>query len=149
MHKKTIRSGYLPPLWLQSQSAGNITWKPLPFNRGNRSLIVEVPDLTSSQADSLSQFIKVHGLRAWKDISLKEIIKGISNVALLLLDKNNSSRIFLNDNLEVVTGFDRKMIELNLSSYLKTFREHSLKSFLTQDFNQVESRTPMGFPTRF
>jgi hypothetical protein len=138
MHKKTIRSGYLPPIWLQSQPVGDISWKPLLFPRDDRSVIVEVPDLTFSQADSLSQFLKVHGTRAWKNISLKEIIHGISNVVLQLLDKNNTSRIFLNENLEVVTGFDRKMIELNLSSYLKTFREHSLKSFLTQDFNQID-----------
>ena len=138
MNEQTFRSGYLPPKWVLTQAVDSIQWKALTFIRGNQSVIVEVPDLTLLQSDSLCQYLKLKGPLTMKEISLSTLIHGISSVILKLLDKNNKSRIFLNENLPVITGFDRKMIELNLSSYLKTFRSHSLKSFLAQDFTQIE-----------
>ena len=137
MHKHPFKSGYLPPNWLKTPQLGDIQWEKMSFTNGDQSLIIEVPDLTTQQSDSLSRYLKDQGRLAMKNISVDAIIEGISCVILKLLDKNNSSRIFLDETLSVVTGFDKKMIELNLSSYLKTFRSHSLKLFLAQDFSQI------------
>ena len=137
MHKHPFKSGYLPPNWLKTPQLGDIKWEKMSFTNGDQSLIIEVPDLTTQQSDSLSRYLKDQGRLAMKNISVDAIIEGISCVILKLLDKNNSSRIFLDETLSVVTGFDKKMIELNLSSYLKTFRSHSLKLFLAQDFSQI------------
>jgi hypothetical protein len=137
MLKKFYKSGILPKKWLSTFDLGEIHWEKLTFFREDSSIVIEVPKLTSSQSDSLSHYIKNQGSQVIKVIPLDVILDGISNVILKLLDKNHISRQFLNEALPIITGFDSKMIDLNLSSYLKTFRLHSLKIFLAQDFNQV------------
>ena len=61
MNEQTFRSGYLPPKWVLTQAVDSIQWKALTFIRGNQSVIVEVPDLTLFQSDSLCQYLKLKG----------------------------------------------------------------------------------------
>jgi Acyl-CoA reductase (LuxC) len=138
MSEKIFKSGYLPPNWLKSQEFGDIQCEQIKFSRGNEIVIIEVPHLTLDQSNSLCQYLKIHGRRSMKKISVEQIQKAISNVILKLLNKDDPTRQLLDHIIPVITGFDSKMIELNISSYLRVFRLHSLKSFLAEDLKNIE-----------
>lgn len=125
----TEYAGYLPGL-----SADDVEWRTLEFERGNRRLEVAVPVLSVDQLDELAARVREASRAYLKTLTVSRIIEIIDTAVARLLDRDDPYRRKAEELLPLVTGYDREMVRLGLTEYLKTFRRAELAKFVAEDF---------------
>lgn len=123
------RAAYLPGL-----DHSDIAWQSLRFGSTDCAIDVAVPALTDAQMKTLAGRVRTAGRRL-KDMPLARIVEAIDRVAARFLDRNDPIRQKAEEILPVVTGYDREMIRLGLTGYMKTFRKPELLKFVAEDFS--------------
>ena len=121
------RAGHLPGL-----DPADVTWHPLVFAGG--AVIVEVPVLTGAQAQALADTVRHQACTYLKALSVAQIVQRIDAAVARLLDRSGPWRQKAEHLLPLITGYDREMVRLGLTGYLKTFRAPQLLRFLAEDF---------------
>jgi hypothetical protein len=124
-----IRAGYLPGL-----DAADVAWTPLAFAQGDVRLEVLVPVLSAAQMTALAARVRRAAGCVLKVMTVAEIIDVIDRAVARLLDRDDSMRQQADAWLPVVSGYDRDMVRLGLTAYLKTFRAPQLRRFVAEDF---------------
>ncbi len=122
-------AGYLPGL-----ADADVAWHTLSFERGNRTVTVEVPALTEAQLGGLAETVRRAGQAKLRAIPVSRIVDSIDRAIARLLDRNDPWRRKAEELLPLVTGYDAEMVRLGLTDYLKTFRKPALQKFLAEDF---------------
>ncbi len=123
------RAGYLPGL-----DADAIRWETLTFGRAGAHLAVEVPALGAAEIEALAGHVRRHAEARLKTVPVMRIVDTIDRAIARLLDRQDPYRRKMEELLPIVTGYDRDMVRLGLTGYLKTFRKPELLRFLAEDF---------------
>ena len=123
------RAAYLPGLDLD-----RLEWDILDFATAERSLQVAVPVLSAAEVTAVSDHVRQQTQKTLKTYSTGRIIDVIDAAIARLLDRQDPYRQKMEDLLPVITGYDREMVRLGLTRYLKTFRKPELLRFLAEDF---------------
>lgn len=138
-------AGYLPDI------GEKIDYKIVIFEGSGEKMEVQVPVLTDEQMDKISEKVKKAGNDVMKTFSVTELVRIIDHVISQLLDRSHPVRQKAERLLPVVTGYNREMVRLGLTSYLKTFRKQELQRFLVEDFgnplllDDFQPRSKKGF----
>ncbi|MDQ0971080.1 hypothetical protein QFZ31_000958 [Neobacillus niacini] len=122
------RVGYLPDIGEEI-----IDTKILTFTRKGEVLEVEAPQLTMEQMQLVTEKVKTASSEVLKNMSITEIISIIDSAIEVLLDRHSTYRKKAEMLLPIVTGYDKEMIRLGLTSFLKKFRKHELQRFVVED----------------
>lgn len=122
-------AGYLPGL-----AATDIEWRTLTFQTKEASIDVDVPKLTPSQMTDLIARLRRQRETHLQSRRVSEIVEVLDQVIQRLLDPSDPYRQKMDRLLPIITGYDREMVRLGLTSYLKTFRKPQLLRFLQEDF---------------
>ena len=139
-------AGYLPGIL-----EGEIEYKTLTFEENARKLDVQVPLLSQQQLDQVIAVVKESCASVLKSMSVTQIIEIIDKVIEQLLDRANPYRQKAEELLPIVTGYDKELIRIGLTNYLKTFRKQNLQRFIVEDFgnplliDDFQPRTKRGF----
>lgn len=138
-------AGYLPDI------GEEINYKAINFERGGEKAEVLVPVLTNEQLNKIAEKVKRASAEILKSFSVAEIVILIDRVIEQLLDRTNPIRQKAEKLLPIVTGYNKEMVRLGLTSYLKAFRKQELMRFLVEDFgnplllDDFQPRTKKGF----
>ncbi|MCA8927822.1 MAG: acyl-CoA reductase [Alphaproteobacteria bacterium] len=123
------RAGYLPGL-----DPTALRWETLTFDRTGQALAVEVPVLGPDEIARLAAHVRRHAAERLRAQPVARVVEAIDRAIARLLDRQDPYRRRMEDLLPVVTGYDREMVRLGLTQYLKTFRKPELLRFLAEDF---------------
>ncbi|HBV87520.1 MAG TPA: acyl-CoA reductase [Desulfosporosinus sp.] len=123
-------AGYLPPGF-----GDNLDYQTLSFQRNEESIQITIPLLSENQISNLAAQIKNNSQRVLKLFTVNQIINIIDQTIAVFLDRSSPFRQKAEKLLPVITGYDKEIIRLGLTSYLKSFRKPQLYRFLTEDFN--------------
>lgn len=128
----TVRftAGYVPGF-----SHEELAWHTLEYRENDSQLEVKVPILTQAQMLTVTQNVKNACNAQIKTMDVSEIVRVIDQAILRLLDVNNEDRKRIDTLLPIATGMDAKMLRLNFSQYLQTFRALQLHRFIAEDFS--------------
>ena len=124
------QAGHVPDFLID-----DIKWQQLIFSNNSQSLNVNVPILTATQCQILSDHIKLNNTQFLKKQNTTAIIELIDKAIERLLNRSDPFRLKAEKLLPVVTGFDPEMIRLSLTDYLKNFRKPQLLRFIAEDFS--------------
>lgn len=145
-----VKAGYLPDI-----GELDFEYKILNFSNNDEELEVEIPLLTTEQMNAVTKKVKKSSAETLKSYSNMEIVNIIDQAIERLLDRRSSYRQLAEQLLPIVTGYDREIIRLGLTSYLKTFRKHELQRFLVEDLgnplilDDFQPRVKGGFSKAF
>ncbi|MGU3494846.1 acyl-CoA reductase [Xanthobacteraceae bacterium A53D] len=95
---------------------------------------IALPELAPAQADALCAQVREAARARLKQMPTGRILDAVDGAVARLLDRSHPVRQKAEALLPVVTGYDREMVRLGLTSYLKTFRRPQLQRFLAEDF---------------
>ncbi len=123
------RAGYLPGL-----DAAALPWQTLTFARTGSPLAVEVPVLGLDDIARLAAHVHQQAAERLRPQPVARVVDAVDAAVARLLDRSDPFRRKMEDLLPVVTGYDREMVRLGLTQYLKTFRKPELLRFLAEDF---------------
>ena len=123
------RAGYLPGL-----KTDDINWQAETYGPPGADTTVLLPLLSKMQAVHLSGQVREQAQRHLKSKPVGQIVDIIDRAIARLLDRNDPYRRRMDDLLPIISGYDRDMVRLGLTSYLKTFRRPQLQRFLAEDF---------------
>lgn len=121
-------AGYIPDI------GESIETKVLVFEGEAGKLEVEVPHLSPEQLQKAMAKVKNASAEKLKAFTVQEVIEVIDQTVERLLDRQSVYRQKAEELLPIVTGYDREMIRLGLTTFLKTFRKPQLQRFLAEDF---------------
>lgn len=122
-------AGYLPTI-----EDEEIEYKTLSFTGNKETIDLKVPILTNEQMIKVTEKVKRASKNKLKSKTVSEIVAIIDQTIEQLLDRNNSYRQKAEALLPIITGYDKELVRLGLTSYLKTFRKQQLQRFLVEDF---------------
>ena len=123
------RAGYLPGL-----DADALQWEAHNYGPREASLLVLLPVLKGEQITTVTQYVRSQACARLKTLPVGQIVDAIDLAVARLLDRQDPYRRKMDDLLPVITGYDREMVRLGLTGYLKTFRKPELQRFLAEDF---------------
>ncbi|MAI15498.1 MAG: acyl-CoA reductase [Rhodospirillaceae bacterium] len=129
MTKFTENAGHIPDFLL-----ADVKWHDLEFEAGADTVYVKVPMLAPEQCTQLSDKIKISSNNFLRQEKVSDIVELIDKAIERLLNRDDPFRIKAEQLLPIVTGFDKEMVRLSLTEYLKTFRKPQLLKFLNEDF---------------
>lgn len=145
-----VQAGYLPNI-----GEHEFEHKILKYSNRDEEIEVEIPLLTTEQMDKVIQKVKQASAETLKSYSSAEVVNIIDRVIERLLDRSTSYRQMAERFLPIVTGYDKEIIRLGLTSYLKTFRKRELQRFLVEDLgnplllDDFQPRVKGGFSKAF
>ncbi|MFC7060308.1 acyl-CoA reductase [Halobacillus seohaensis] len=122
-------TGYLPSMYREE-----VEYNILTFKGNNQTLDIYVPLLSNEQFTHMAEHVKQASVKVLKKRTVTQIVEKIDDVIGKLLDRNNPYRKKAEAFLPIITGYDKEMIRLGLTSYLKNFRKQELQRFLVEDF---------------
>ncbi|MBH89701.1 MAG: acyl-CoA reductase [Magnetovibrio sp.] len=122
-------AGYLPGL-----NANDIDRQAQLYGPEGNKITVLLPVLEDKQATKLVTHVREQACLRLKSRPLGQILDIIDITISRLLDRQDPYRRRMEELLPIVTGYDREMVRLGLTSYLKTFRKPQLQRFLSEDF---------------
>jgi hypothetical protein len=122
-------AGYLPSI-----DANAVRWQPQSYGPSEAPLSVLLPVLDSGQISAIAQHVRNQSRARLKALPVGQIIDAIDRAVVRLLDRQDPYRRRMDDLLPIITGYDREMVRLGLTGYLKTFRKPQLQRFLVEDF---------------
>ena len=123
------RAGYLPGL-----DADALQWEAHNYGPREASLLVLLPVLKGEQITAVTQYVRSQACARLKALPVGQIVDAIDLAVARLLDRQDPYRRKMDNLLPVITGYDREMVRLGLTGYLKTFRKPELQRFLAEDF---------------
>jgi len=123
------RAGYLPGL-----DPAALQWQTLTFGRTGTALAVEVPVLGAGDMTRLAAHVRQQAAERLRPLPVARVVEAVDAAIARLLDRSDPYRRRMDDLLPIVTGYDREMVRLGLTQYLKTFRKPELLRFLAEDF---------------
>ena len=126
----TERACHLPGLDLSASH-----WVPLSFGKAGKNITIYAPNLSGDDVRALAAHIRKHTQKYLATYPVQRIIEIIDQAIGRLLDRNDPYRQRMEDLLPAITGYDREMLRLGLTEYLKTFRKPELQRFLVEDFS--------------
>ena len=150
MTTERATAGHLPGL-----QAHEIQWQTLTFTRPGDTLEVAVPVLDDAQTVALANRVKAASRSYLKTLPVTQIVAVVDQAIARLLDPQDPYRQRMNRLLPWVTGYDDDMVRLELTGYLKTFRQPQLQRFLVEDFGNpllldaFQPRAKGGFSKAF
>lgn len=123
------RAGYLPGL-----DPAALQWETLTFARTGAPVAVEVPVLPPEAIARLAAHVRSQAAARLRPLPVARVVDAVDAAVARLLDRSDPYRRKMEDLLPAVTGYDREMVRLGLTQYLKTFRKPELRRFLAEDF---------------
>ena len=130
MSAMTERAGYLPGL-----DPAAVQWTSKSYGPAGASLSVLLPVLESTQITDIAQHVRRQSKVHLQTLRVGQIVDAIDRTISRLLDRNDPYRRKMDTLLPIITGYDPEMVQLGLTSYLKTFRKPQLLRFLAEDFS--------------
>ena len=125
----TERAGYLPGL-----DADAVPWLAQSYGSAEAPISVLLPVLEAAQIAAVAQHVREQSRARLKAMPVGQIVDAIDRAIARLLDRQDPYRRRMDDLLPIITGYDREMVRLGLTGYLKTFRKPQLQRFLAEDF---------------
>jgi hypothetical protein len=122
-------AGHLPGL-----ATTEVEWRTLGFSAWGETVDVRVPVLSEAQSTALAQRVRENALAYLKTLDVAEIVAILDKAIARLLDRDDPWRRKMERLLPIVTGYDREMVRLGLTGYLKSFRSPQLQRFLSEEF---------------
>ncbi|SEG78183.1 acyl-CoA reductase [Bosea lathyri] len=122
-------AGHLPGFAIDE-----VDWRRLHFGAWGETVEVAVPMLSDAQSAALATRVRDNARNYLKTLSVTEIVAILDRAIARLLDRDDPWRQKAEALLPIVTGYDREMVRLGLTGYLKTFRGPQLQRFLSEDF---------------
>jgi len=113
---------------------GALRWEPLAFGRGASEPEVLAPVLGAPEVEAVAAAVRRNAEARLKAMPVARIVDAIDRTVARLLDRECPVRARLEDRLPRITGYDKHMVRLGLTGYLKTFRKPELLRFLAEDF---------------
>ncbi|MDA0340247.1 MAG: acyl-CoA reductase [Proteobacteria bacterium] len=123
------RAAFLPGL-----NADALQWEAHRFDRAGSDLTVLLPVLGKGEIEAVATHVRHQARKHLKTFPVARIVDAIDRAIARLLDRQDPYRRKMEDLLPIITGYDREMVRLGLSGYLKTFRKPELLRFLAEDF---------------
>jgi hypothetical protein len=111
-----------------------LQWETLRFDQAGRDISVQVPVLTTADMGAMAAHVRAHTGQYLAQYPVARVIDIIDRAIARLLDRTDPYRRRMEDLLPAITGYDREMLRLGLTEYLKSFRKPELKRFLAEDF---------------
>jgi hypothetical protein len=122
-------AGYLPGLDADAVERQAKTYGPK-----GAEISVLLPVLHEDQVSQLACHVREQARLKLKSWPVGQIIDAIDLAVARLLDRQDPYRRRMDQLLPIITGYDREMVRLGLTGYLKTFRKPQLQRFLAEDF---------------
>jgi hypothetical protein len=122
-------AGYLPGLDADAVERQAKTYGPK-----GAEISVLLPVLHEDQVSQLACHVREQARLKLKSRPVGQIIDAIDLTVARLLDRQDPYRRRMDQLLPIITGYDREMVRLGLTGYLKTFRKPQLQRFLAEDF---------------
>jgi hypothetical protein len=122
-------AGYLPGL-----DADLVDRQAKAYGPKGAEISVLLPVLHEKQVAQLVGHVREQARLKLKSRPLGQIIDAIDLTVSRLLDRQDPYRRRMDHLLPIITGYDREMVRLGLTGYLKTFRKPQLQRFLAEDF---------------
>ena len=122
-------AGYLPGL-----DADSVDRQAKAYGPEGAEISVLLPVLHEKQVVQLVGHVREQAQLKLKSRPLGQIIDAIDLTVSRLLDRQDPYRRRMDHLLPIITGYDREMVRLGLTGYLKTFRKPQLQRFLAEDF---------------
>ena len=123
----TEHAGYLPGV-----KAELVNWQSRSYGPEGSEISVLLPALNEIQVAQLIGHVREQALLKLKSRPLGQIIDAIDLTISRLLDRQDPYRRRMDHLLPIITGYDREMVRLGLTSYLKNFRKPQLQRFLAE-----------------
>ncbi len=111
----------------------SLDWETLHFDQSGQDIKIDVPVLKGADVKALAEYIRIHKKQSLAGYPVKRIVEIIDKAISRLLDRNDPYRRRMEEILPVITGYDREMLHLGLTEYLKCFRKPELQRFLAED----------------
>ena len=111
-----------------------LDWETLLFDKSGWDLKIDVPVITGPDVQSLAEHIRRHTRQTLATYPVRRIVEIIDKAIARLLDRDDPYRRRMEEVLPAITGYDREMLRLGLTQYLKSFRKPELQRFLAEDF---------------
>lgn len=105
------------------------------FESDQGKLILRYPNLLSEDIQSISKAIKECHKTYLSNIKIAELVDIVDAAVQKWFDPDYHLRKFAEKWLPVITGYDAKMIQLELKRLLRTFRKKELLRFLLEEFD--------------
>ena len=109
----------------------SLNWETLSFDRMGNDNSIDVPILSASDIQILSNHVRIHARRYLANSPVNRIVDVIDQAVDRLLDRDDPYRCRMEDLLPAISGYDREMFRLGLTEYLKTFRRPELLRFIS------------------
>ena len=122
-------AGYLPGL-----DADAVDRQAMAYGPKGAEISVLLPVLHEGQVSQLAGHVREQARLKLKSQPVGQIIDAIDLAVTRLLDRQDPYRRRMDHLLPIITGYDREMVCLGLTGYLKTFRKPQLQRFLAEDF---------------
>ncbi len=122
-------AGYLPGL-----NADDIDRQAKLYGPKGVEITVLLPVLQERQFVRLIAHVREQARLRLRSRPLGQILDAIDLTVSRLLDRQDPYRRRMEKLLPIITGYDREMVRLGLTGYLKTFRRPQLQRFLAEDF---------------
>jgi hypothetical protein len=123
------RAAFLPGLNVDA-----LQWEAHRFDRAGSDLTVLLPVLGKGEIEAVAAHVRRQARKHLKTFPVARIVDAIDRAIARLLDRQDPYRRKMEDLLPIITGYDREMVRLGLTGYLKTFRKPELLRFLAEDF---------------
>ena len=123
------QAGYLPGLDVDAVDRQARAYGP-----EGAEISVLLPVLHEEQVTQLVGHVRAQARLKLKSLPVGQIIDAIDLTVARLLDRQDPYRRRMDHLLPIITGYDREMVRLGLTAYLKTFRKPQLQRFLAEDF---------------
>ena len=150
MSPPIFKAGYLPGV-----NEAEVTWHRLCIGTPHAPMLVDVPQLSTTQMTALAQRVQHASRMHLKRMPVSDIVTVLDMATARLLDHHDVYRQQLERLLPQATGFDAEMVRLNLNAYLQTFRGLQLQRFVAEDFanpkvlDEFQPRTQGGWTRAF
>lgn len=111
-----------------------LQWEALRFDGAGRDIAVEVPVLWGADMQAMAAHVRAHTKQYLAQYPIARVVDVVDQAIARLLDRDDPYRRRMEDILPAITGYDREMLRLGLTEYLKSFRKPELQRFLAEDF---------------
>jgi hypothetical protein len=110
------------------------SFKTLVFEKDGEKVELQVPELTSDLIKKIAEALKKHQSDYIQTLKTNDIIDIFDKAVQKWLHPDYELRKLAEQLLPIITGYDREMIRLFISRYLRQFRKEKLQRMIDEDF---------------
>ncbi|MFC0473452.1 acyl-CoA reductase [Halalkalibacter kiskunsagensis] len=110
------------------------SYKVLTFENHSESVELHMPELTPDLLEKIAETLKKQQLEYVQTLKTNEIIDIFDKAVQKWLHPDYELRKLAEQLLPIITGYDREMIRLFISRYLRQFRKEKLQRMIDEDF---------------